>query len=79
MEKELLGRVLRKDKKEALKGLYIIIDGTKGLSEEIASGVVGALEFDDTGLSDREFLALAKKTALDCRGKNILFNNKEPP
>jgi len=73
MEKELLGRVLRKDKKEALKGLYIIIDGTKGLSEEIASGVVGALEFDDTGLSDREFLALAKKTALDCRGRNILF------
>lgn len=73
LEKELLSKALRKNKKEALRNLYLVVDSTTVLSEEIIAGIVGVLELDGVGLSGKEFLDLAKKTALACCSKNILF------
>jgi len=73
LEKELLSKALRKNKKEALRNFYLVVDSTTVLSEEIIAGIVSALELDGIRLSDKEFLDLAKKTALACCSKDILF------
>ena len=73
LEKELLSKVLRKDKKEALRGLYLLFKGTGCLPEEILFGAVTALELDGEGLSPVEFLALAKKLTAICRRRSTLL------
>ena len=80
IEKELIARVLRKDKLERLKGLYVIID-TEWLKErkpaDIAARVIkggaNVIQLRCKKCSYKEFLNIAKEIKEVCQGKAVMF------
>lgn len=80
LEKELLSRLLRRDKVSRLRGLYVIIDAeTLGYRDETKvaaqaiSGGASTIQLRDKKRSKRELLHLAREINELCRNSNTLF------
>ncbi len=80
LEKELLSRLLRRDKVSRLRGLYVIIDAeTLGHKDELKvtaqaiSGGASAIQLRDKKRSKRELFQLAREISGLCRNSNVLF------
>jgi thiamine-phosphate pyrophosphorylase len=80
IEKELAGRILRRDKIEKLKGLYAVIDtewlkGRKPVevAGQMIKGGAGIIQLRCKDLNTREFLSIAKDLKEICAGKGVLF------
>lgn len=80
LEKELLSRLLRRDKVSRLRGLYVIIDAeTLGYRDEVKvaaqaiSGGASTIQLRDKKRGKRELLQLAREIGKLCRDSNVLF------
>ncbi len=80
LEKELLSRLLRRDKLSRLKGLYIVVDAeTLGYKDETKvvaqaiSGGTSVIQLRDKKRNKRELLHLAREIAELCHSSNVLF------
>jgi thiamine-phosphate pyrophosphorylase len=80
IEKELVARVLRKDKLARLKGIYVIIDAAwlKGrkpadIAAQAIKGGAGVIQLRCKECSHREFIDMAKDIQKVCRENGILF------
>lgn len=80
IEKELIARVLRRDKLEQIKGLYVIIDtewlkGRKpaDIAGQVIKGGASVIQLRCKELNQREFLDIASDLKKVCMGKGVLF------
>jgi thiamine-phosphate pyrophosphorylase len=80
IEKELVARVLRKDKLGGLKGIYVIIDAAwlKGrkpadIAVQTIKGGAGVIQLRCKECVHREFLKMARDVQEVCRQKGVLF------
>ncbi|MGD0779829.1 MAG: thiamine phosphate synthase [Dehalococcoidales bacterium] len=80
IEKELTGRILRKDKVAQIAGLYAVIDtewlkGNKPtkIAEQIIKGGAKIIQLRCKQCSSQEFLAIAKDLKETCLKKGVLF------
>jgi thiamine-phosphate pyrophosphorylase len=80
VEKELIARVLRKEKLQRLKGIYVIIDAAwlKGrkpsdVAAQAIKGGAGVVQLRCKECSHRDFLNMARDTKNICREKGVLF------
>jgi thiamine-phosphate pyrophosphorylase len=80
IEKELLSKLLRKDKLQKLKGLYVVVDAEwlKGrkytdVTEQAIRGGAGIIQLRCKQGSNREFLNMALDLQKICAEKEVLF------
>ncbi|MGD1039812.1 MAG: thiamine phosphate synthase [Dehalococcoidales bacterium] len=80
IEKNLLSRLLRQDKKEKIKGLYAIIDtqSLKGRSHieiagEIIRGGAKIIQLRDKTTKKKDLLPIAQTLSDLCKGNGVLF------
>lgn len=80
IEKELLDRLLRRDRLARLPGLYVIIDAAflKGrdaatLAGQAIDGGASVIQLRAKGLETRAFLAMGEKVREVCNQRGILF------
>ncbi len=80
IEKNLLSRLLRQDKKEKIKGLYAIIDtqSLKGRSHieiagEIIRGGAEIIQLRDKTTKKKDLLPIAQTLSDLCKGNGVLF------
>jgi thiamine-phosphate pyrophosphorylase len=80
IEQDLFGRLLRQDKAERIRGLYVILD-TASLAgrshveaaRQVIRGGAGIIQLRDKNTPKGELLALARELAALCRENGVLF------
>jgi thiamine-phosphate pyrophosphorylase len=80
IEKELFARLLRQDKTERIRGLYVIVDtaslGGRSHAEvarQAVSGGASIIQLRDKTTPKRELLSLARELVALCRKNKVLF------
>lgn len=80
IEQDLFGRLLRQDKSERIRGLYVILDTASltgrshvEVARQVIRGGASIIQLRDKTTPKGELLALARELAALCREKEVLF------
>ena len=80
IEQDLFGRLLRHDKAERVRGLYVILDTASltgrshiEVARQVIRGGAGVIQLRDKTTLKGELLALARELVALCRDKGVLF------
>ncbi len=80
LEQRLFSRLIRQDKRDRIKGLYVIIDAEalRGRSEsqvaqQVIKGGAKIIQLRDKQRSRRELLSIAEELRKNCHEANVLF------
>ena len=80
IEQDLFGRLLRQDKSERVRGLYVILDTASlagrshiEVARQVIRGGAGVIQLRDKTTPKGELLALARELAALCRENGVLF------